>query len=114
LLQSPKKLKPDAIRQNLLRKAMAQKGCSANDDESDSDITFMLYAWTCHSPTCESRVGHVKAGLALKLEKPLDRYLASYGHRSYFTVTFFSIIRLSSGMQNKSINWIDILQLKCL
>jgi hypothetical protein len=34
-LQNPKKWKANAIWQNLVRKAMAQKGCFASDDDED-------------------------------------------------------------------------------
>jgi hypothetical protein len=37
-LRNPKKRKPDAIRQNLVRKAVAQKGCFINDDDDDDNL----------------------------------------------------------------------------
>jgi hypothetical protein len=37
LLRIPKKLKPGQIKQNLLRKVMAQRGLFANDVDDDDD-----------------------------------------------------------------------------
>jgi hypothetical protein len=41
-LRNQKKRKPDAIRQNLLRKVMAQMGCFAADDDDDDGQVLII------------------------------------------------------------------------